>query len=57
MLSIFVSTVAFFVSTYYAKRHLESMGVPKGATRGVLIFSIALVIAFLVAFAVNRLPL
>lgn len=57
MLSVFLSTVAFFVATYYVKRHLESMGVPKGATRGVLIFSIALVIAFLVAFAVEHLPL
>ena len=55
MLSIFLSTVAFFVSSYYIKRYLEDSGIPKGATRGALIFSIALAIAYLVALAVDRL--
>jgi hypothetical protein len=55
MLSILLSTIAFFVSSYYIKRYLEDSGIPKGATRGALIFSIALAIAYLVALAVDRL--
>jgi hypothetical protein len=56
MLSIALSTIAFFVSTYYLKRYLEDMGIPKGMTRGALIFSIALLISYLVAIAADHLP-
>ncbi len=56
MLSIVLSTIAFFVSSYYLKRYLEDMGLPKGMTRGVLIFSIALTISYVVALAADRLP-
>jgi hypothetical protein len=55
MLSIFLATVAFFVSSYYVKRSLENMGIPKGVTRGLLVFSIALLISYLVALAVDYL--
>jgi len=55
MLSILLSTIAFFVSAYYVKRFLENQGIPKGMTRGVLVFSISLLIAYLVAFGVDRL--
>lgn len=57
MLSIILSTVAFFVSSYYLKRYLEDMGLPKSMTRGVLIFSIALLISYFVSVAVESLPL
>ena len=56
MLSIILSTIAFFVSTYYVKRYLENMGIPKGMTRGTLIFSIALMISYVVAVAADHLP-
>jgi len=56
MLSLFVSTIAFFVSTYFLRRYLENMGVPKGMTRGALIFSIALLISYVVATGVDHLP-
>jgi len=55
MLSIFLSTFAFFISSYFIKRYLENSGIPKGPTRGALIFSIALAIAYVVALAVDRL--
>jgi len=55
MLSILLSTIAFFVSAYYVKRFLENQGIPKGMTRGVLVFSISLLIAYLVSFGVDRL--
>jgi len=55
MLSIVLSTIAFFVSSYYLKRYLENMGIPKGMTRGVVIFTIALMISYVVALAVDYL--
>lgn len=56
MLSIVLSAIAFFVSSYYLRRYLENMGLPKGMTRGVLIFSIALIISYVVALAADHLP-
>jgi len=55
MLSLVLSTIVFFVASYYFKRYLEDMGIPKGMTRGVLIFSIALAISYVVALAVDYL--
>jgi hypothetical protein len=56
MLSIVLSTIAFFLSAYYLKRYLENMGVPKSMTRGALIFSIALLISYVVAVVADYLP-
>jgi VIT1/CCC1 family predicted Fe2+/Mn2+ transporter len=56
MLSIVLSTIAFFVSSYYISRYLDNMGLPKGMTRGVLVFSIALIISYVVALAADYLP-
>jgi hypothetical protein len=57
MLSIILSTVAFFASSHYLRRYLEDMGLPRSMTRGVLIFSIALLISYFVSVAVESLPL
>ncbi len=51
--SLVVSTVAFFVASYFIKRHLEEMGIPKGMTRSLVIFVLALAIAYGVAFVVD----
>ncbi len=56
MLSIVLSTIAFFVSIYFLRRYLEDMGIPKGMTRGALIFTIALAVSYLVALAADHLP-
>jgi hypothetical protein len=56
MLSIVLSTIAFFVASFYIKRYLEDMGIPKGMTRGVLIFSLALLVSYLVAVIADHLP-
>jgi hypothetical protein len=53
MLSLFLSTVAFFVAGYFAKRYLDDMGMPKGATRSVWIFCVAAAVSYLVAFIVD----
>ncbi len=56
MLSIALSIIAFFVASFYLKRYLERMDIPEGATRGALIFSLALAVSYLVALAADHLP-
>jgi hypothetical protein len=53
MLSLVLSTVAFFVASYYARRYLDDMGLPKGTTRSLWIFCIAAAVSYLVAFIVD----
>lgn len=53
MLSIILAVIAFFASRYFLTRYLDSMDIPKGATRGTLIFSIALLISYLVSLATD----
>lgn len=55
MLSIVLSTVAYFLASYYLRRYLDDIGIPKGLTRSVLIFSLALIVAYAVALAVDYL--
>jgi hypothetical protein len=54
MLSLALSTVAFFVASFFIKRYLEDMGIPKGMTRGLVVFVLALAAAYGVAFLVDR---
>ncbi len=53
MLSLVLSTVAFFIASYFAKRYLDDMGMPKGATRSLWIFCVAAAVSYLVAFIVD----
>jgi hypothetical protein len=48
-----LSTIAFFVASFYIKRYLDGIGVPKTVTRGLVIFVLALAIAYGVAFIVG----
>jgi hypothetical protein len=52
--SLVVSTIAFFAASYFIKRHLEEMGIPKGMTRSIVIFVLALGVAYGVAFLLDR---
>ncbi len=53
MTSLVLSTIAFFVATFTIKRYLDGMGVPKTMTRGLVIFVLALAIAYGAAFIVD----
>ena len=53
MLSLLVSTAAYFVASYFIKRYLDDMGAPKGLTRSVVIFCLAIMIAYGVALVVD----
>jgi hypothetical protein len=53
MLSLVLSTLAFFVAGHFARRFLDDMGMPKGTTRSVSIFCVAAAVSYLVAFIVD----
>ena len=49
MLTLTLSAVAYFVAGHFIRRHLDASGIPKGMTRGLLIFTCALAVAYGVA--------
>ena len=53
MLSIVLSTVAFFLVRYYVNRYLDDIGIPKTFTRGLVAFLAALLVAYMVAVIVD----
>ena len=53
MLALVVSTVAFFAATYFIRRYLDDLGIPKTATRALVVFILALAVAYGVAFVVD----
>jgi hypothetical protein len=53
MTSLVLSTIAFFVASFYIKRYLDGIDVPKTVTRALVIFVMALAVAYGVAFIVD----
>ena len=53
MTSIVVSTSVYFVAAYFIKRQLVEMGIPKGVTRGTVIFVGAAIVSYGAAYLVN----
>jgi hypothetical protein len=53
MLSLVLSTIAFFVAAFFVKRWLDDMGIPKTTTRNIVVFVAAAVISYGVAFVVD----
>jgi hypothetical protein len=53
MLSLVLSTVAYFVAAFFIRRHLESMGIPKTMMRGLVVFVLALAVSYGVAVLVD----
>ena len=55
MLSLVLSTAVFLVASHFIRRRFDAMALPKGITRSALIFSLALAIAYVVAFIADKL--
>lgn len=53
MLSLIVSTIVFFVASYFLKKKFDEMEVPKGMTRGFTIFVLAAAISYGVAWLID----
>jgi hypothetical protein len=54
MLSLVFGTIAFFAASYFIKRYLDEIGIPKTLVRGLVVFVLALAAAYGVAFVVER---
>ena len=55
MLSLVVSTVAFFVFGYFLRRWADENDIPRGMTRSISIFVAALALSYGIAWLVDRL--
>lgn len=55
MLSIVLSTIAFFAASHVLKRYLDRNDIPKGMTRSVLVFTLALAVSYGVAVIAGHL--
>jgi len=53
MLGVVISTVSFFIASYFIKRQLDEMGIPKTMVRGMVVFVLALAVAYGVYFVVD----
>ena len=53
MLALVLSTIAFFVAGYYLKLYFEDMGLPRGVTRGLLVFFCASLVSYAVSAATS----
>ena len=54
ILSLFVSTVVFFAATFLIRRQFDEMDLPKGMTRSVTIFALALALAYGAGWLADR---
>jgi hypothetical protein len=53
MPGLVVSTIVFFVASYLIKRRMDESDLPKGLTRNVLVFSLALAVSYGAAVLVD----
>ena len=51
---LIASTVAFFVASYFIKRWMEENDIPKGMTRSIAIFVLAIALAYGVGWLVDH---
>jgi hypothetical protein len=53
ILSLLVSTIAFFAASYFIKRWMDDNDIPKGVTRSLTVLALAIAIAYGVAWLVD----
>lgn len=46
MWNLIISTVVFFVAAWYVRRYLEEQGIPKGMSRGLMVFVLASLVSW-----------
>jgi hypothetical protein len=54
MLSLVLGTIAFFAASYFIRRYLNEIGIPKTLVRSLVVFVVALAAAYGVAFLADR---
>jgi VIT1/CCC1 family predicted Fe2+/Mn2+ transporter len=53
LLSLVISTIAYFVAAHYIKRYMDGIDIPKGMVRSMSVFVLAAAVSYGVAFAVD----
>ena len=51
--SLIASTVAFFAASYFIKRWMDENDIPKGMTRNLTVFALAIAVAYGVGWLVG----
>ncbi len=51
--SLIASTIAFFVASYFIKRWMDESDIPKGVTRSLAIFALAVAVSYGVGWLVG----
>jgi hypothetical protein len=46
MWNLIISTLVFFIAAWYIHRYLNEQGIPKGTTRGILVFMLASLVSW-----------
>jgi hypothetical protein len=46
MWNLVISTIVFFIAAWYFHRMLDEQGIPKGMTRGILVFTLASIVSW-----------
>lgn len=46
MWNLVISSIVFVIAGWYIRRYLDEQGVPKGMTRGLLVFAIAYLVSW-----------
>jgi len=46
MLNLVISTIMFFLASWYIKRYLDGQNIPKGMTRAMLVFTLAAMVSW-----------
>ncbi len=54
MAELIVSTIAFFVASYFIKRWMDDNDIPKGMTRSLSIFALAVAVSYGVGWLVGH---
>jgi hypothetical protein len=46
MWNLIISTIVFIIAAWYIHRYLDEQGIPKGVTRGMLVFALAYIVSW-----------
>jgi hypothetical protein len=46
MLNLVISTIVFFIAAWFLNRYLDEQNIPKGMTRGMLVFTLAAMLSW-----------
>jgi hypothetical protein len=46
MLNLVISTIVFFLASWYIKRYLDEQNIPKGMTRTMFVFTLAAMVSW-----------